>query len=151
MWGQGITMAICKPGREPPPGNQIQFSSVSQSCPTFCDPMDCSTPGSLVLHQLLEFAQPHVPWVGNAIQPSRPRSVPSPPAFNLSQHQGLSQCATLHIRWLSDDQVGFHCWFEELVDRSFKQRGDRKWSSDPPSIPQSPQARVIFSVLKESL
>ena len=63
-------MAICKPGREPPPGNQIQFSSVSQLCPTLCDPMDCSTPGLPVYHQLLELAQTHVHWVGDAISSS---------------------------------------------------------------------------------
>ena len=66
-------------------------TSVAQSCPTLCDPMDCSTPGFLVHHQLLEFTQTHVHWVGDAIQPSHPLSSPSPPAFNLSQHQGLFQ------------------------------------------------------------
>ena len=53
--------------------------------------MDCSTPGFPVHHQLPEFAQTHVHWVGDAIQPSHPLSSPSPPAFNLSQHQGLFQ------------------------------------------------------------
>ena len=60
-------------------------------CPTFCNPMNCSTPGFPVLHYLPEFAQIHVHWVGNAIQPSHSLSSPSPPAFNLSQHQGLFQ------------------------------------------------------------
>ena len=69
----------------------IQFSSVAQSCPTLCDPMDCSTPGFLVHHQLPEFTQTHVHWVGDAIQPSHPLSSPSPAAFNPSQHQGLFQ------------------------------------------------------------
>ena len=68
-----------------------QFSSVAQSCPTVCDPMDCSTPGFPVHQQLLKLAQTHVHWVGDAIQPSHPLSSPSPPAFNLSQHQGLFQ------------------------------------------------------------
>ena len=68
---------------------KIQFSSVAQSCPTLCDPMDCSTPGLPVHHQLPEFIQTHVHWVGDAIQQSHPLSSPSPPAFNLSQHQGL--------------------------------------------------------------
>ena len=72
------------------PGS-VQFSSVAQSCPTLCDPMDCSTPGIPVHHQLPELAQTHVHWVGDAIQPSYPLSSPSPPAFNLSQHQGLFQ------------------------------------------------------------
>ena len=64
------------------------FSSVAQSCPTLCDPMDCSTPGLPVHHQILEFTQTHVHQIGDAIQPSDPLSSPSP-AFNLSQHQGL--------------------------------------------------------------
>ena len=69
----------------------VQFSSVAQSCPTLCDPMDCSTPGLPVHHQLPEFTQTHVHQVGDAIQPSHPLSSPSPSAFNLSQHQGLFQ------------------------------------------------------------
>ena len=68
----------------------VQFSSVAQSCPTLCNPMDCNTPGLPVHHQLLEFTQTHVHWVGDAIQPSHPLSSPSP-GFNLSQHQGLLQ------------------------------------------------------------
>ena len=59
-----------------------QFSSVAQSCPTLCDPMNCSTPGLPVHHQFLEFTQTHVHWVGDAIQPSHPLSSPSPPAPN---------------------------------------------------------------------
>ena len=69
----------------------VQFSPVVQSCLTLCDPMDCSTPGLPVHHQLPEFTQTHVHWVGDAIQPAHPLSSPSPPAFNLSQHQGLFQ------------------------------------------------------------
>ena len=69
----------------------VQFSSVPQSCPTLCNPMNCSTPGFPVLHQLPDFAQTHVHRVGDATQPSHPLSSPSPPAFNLSQHQGLFQ------------------------------------------------------------
>ena len=68
-----------------------QFSSVAQLCPTLCDPMDCSTPGLRVHHQLPEPAQTHVHRVGDAIQPSHPLSSPSPPAFSLSQHRGLFQ------------------------------------------------------------
>ena len=67
----------------------IQFSSVAQLCPTLCNPMDRSTPGPPVHHQLSEFTQTHVHWVNDAIQPSLPLSSPSPPAFSLSQHQGL--------------------------------------------------------------
>ena len=69
----------------------FQFSSVTQSCPTLCNPMDCRTPGFLIHHQLPELAQTHVHWVGDAIQPSHPLSSPSPPVPNPSQHQGLFQ------------------------------------------------------------
>ena len=80
-----------------PPGkpiwniSSVQFSSVAQSCPTLCDPMNHSTPGLPVHHQLPEFTQIHVHSVGDAIQPSHPLSSPSPPALNPSQHQGLFQ------------------------------------------------------------
>ena len=67
----------------------VQFSSVPQSCPLLCGPMDWSMPGLLVCHQLPEFTQTHVHRVSNTIQPSHPLSFPSPPASNLSQHQGL--------------------------------------------------------------
>ena len=67
----------------------FQFSSVALSCPTLCDPMNCSTPGLPVHHQLLDFTQTRVYWVSDAIQPSHPLSSPSPNALNLSQHQGL--------------------------------------------------------------
>ena len=69
----------------------VQFSSVTQSCQTLCDPMDCSTSGLPVHHQLPELTQTHVHWVHDAIQPSHSLSSPSPPTFNLSQHQGLFQ------------------------------------------------------------
>ena len=69
----------------------VQFSSVAQSCPNLCDPVDCSTPGFPAHHQFPELAQTHVHHVSDAIQPSHPLSSPSPPALNLSQHQGLFQ------------------------------------------------------------
>ena len=70
----------------------IQFSQFSHSVVSdSCDPMDCSTPGFPVHHQLPELTQTHVHWVGDAIQPSHPLSSPSPPTFNWSQHQGLFQ------------------------------------------------------------
>ena len=69
----------------------LQFSSVAQSCPTLCDPMNRSTPGLPVHHHLLEFAHTHVHRVRDAIQPSHPLSSPSPPAPNPSQHQSLFQ------------------------------------------------------------
>ena len=70
------------------PSLSVQFGSVTQLCPTLCDPMDRSTPGLPVHHQLPEFPQTHVHRVGDAIQPSHPLLSPSP-AFNLSQHQPL--------------------------------------------------------------
>ena len=67
----------------------LQFSSIAQSCPILCNPIDCSTPVLPVHHQLPESTQTHVQWVGDAFQPSHPLLSPSPPSFNLSQHQGL--------------------------------------------------------------
>ena len=72
----------------------LSISSVTQSCPTLCDPTNCSTPGLPAHHQLPESTQTHVHWVGDAIQPSYPLLSPSPPALNLSQHQGLFQWVT---------------------------------------------------------
>ena len=69
----------------------VQFSSVAQSCPTLCNPMNCSTPGLPVHHQLLEFTQTHVHQVSDAIQPSHPLASPSTPALNPSQRQSLFQ------------------------------------------------------------
>ena len=73
---------------------KVQFSSVAQSCPTLFHPMNRSTPGLPVHHQLPESIQTHIHWVGDAIQPSHLLSSPSPLALNLSQHQGL-------FRWVS--------------------------------------------------
>ena len=64
----------------------VQCSYVTESCPTLCDPIDCSTPGFPVHHQLLEFTQTHVHWVSDAIQTSHPLSSPSPPTINLFHH-----------------------------------------------------------------
>ena len=77
----------------------VQFSSVTQSCLTLHNPMDHSMLGLPVHHQLLESTQTHIHWVSDAIQPFHPLSSPSPPAFNLSQHQGLFQWVPLHITW----------------------------------------------------
>ena len=71
--------------------NLFKFSSVAQSCPTLCNPMNCSMPGLPVHHQLPEFTQTHIHRVSDAIQTSHPLSSPSPPAPNLSQHQSLFQ------------------------------------------------------------
>ena len=78
----------------------VCLSSVqSQSCPTLCDPMNRSTPGLPVHHQLPEFTQTHVHRVRDSIQPSHPLLSPSPPAPNPSQHQGLFHESTLRMRW----------------------------------------------------
>ena len=81
----------------------IQFSSVAQSCPTLCDPMNHNTPGLPFHHHLPEFTQPHVHPVGDAIQPSHSLLSPSPPALNPSQHQSLFQ-------WVSSWHEGPKYW-----------------------------------------
>ena len=95
-----------------PPLNLVQFSSVTQSCLTLCDSMDCSTPGFPVYHQLLELAQTHVHQVSDAIQPSHPLSSPSP-ASNLSQHQGLFQ-------WVSSSHQMTKVLENQLQHQSFQ-------------------------------
>ena len=90
----------------------VRISSVAQSCPALCDPMDCNTPGFPVHLQLPELAQTHVHRVGDAIQSSHPMLSPSP-AFNLSQHQGLSQGVS------SSHQVGKVLEFQ-LQHQSFQ-------------------------------
>ena len=80
--------------------SSVQLSSVTQSCPTLCDPMDCNTPAFPVHHQLLELAQTHVHRVSDAIQPSHSLSSPSPPACDLSPCiRVFSKESVLHIRW----------------------------------------------------
>ena len=79
--------------------SNYQFRSVAQSCLTLCDPMDCNMPGFPVLHQLPEFTQTHVHWVGDAVQLSHPLLSASPLAFNPSQHQSLFQ-------WVSSSHQG---------------------------------------------
>ena len=93
-------------------GFKDQFSSVTQLCPTVCNPMNCSMPGLPVHHQLLESTQTHVHRVGDAIQLSHPLSSPSPPALNLSQHQGL-------FKWISTlHQVAKYCSFSFNISPS---------------------------------
>ena len=96
-----------------------QFSSVTQSCPTLCDLMNCSTPGLPVHHQLLEFTQTHVHWVGDAIQPSHPLSSPSPLAPNPSQHQRLFQ-------WVNSTWGGQSTGVSALA--SFLPKKSQAWS-----------------------
>ena len=91
----------------------VIFSSVTQSCPTLCDPMDCSTPGLPVHHQLLKFTQTHVHWIGDAIQPPHPLSAPSPPTLNLSQHQGL-------FKWISSSHEVAKVLEFQLQHQSFQ-------------------------------
>ena len=81
------------------PTTDLSVSSVAQSCPTLCNPMDCSTPGLPVHHKLLELAQTHVHWVGDAIQPSHPLSSLSPPIFNLPSIRVFSKKLVLRIGW----------------------------------------------------
>ena len=77
----------------------VQFTSVAQSCLTLCDPMNCSTPGLPIHHQLLEFTQIHVRQVSDAIQPSHSRSSPSPPAPIPPSMKVFSNESTLRMRW----------------------------------------------------
>ena len=95
FWLPAIAMLSAWPNEWP---CQDSVSSVQLlSHVWFCDPMDCSTPGFPVYHQLSELAQTHIHWVGDAIQPSHPLSSPSPPTFDLSHHQGLFQwVSSLH-------------------------------------------------------
>ena len=91
----------------------VQFSSVAQSCLTLCDAMNCSTPGLPVHHQLPESTQTYVHQIGDAIQPSHPLSSPSPPALNLSQHQGL-------FKWVSSSHQVAKILEFQLQDQSFQ-------------------------------
>ena len=91
----------------------VQFSSVTQSCPVLCHPMNRSMPGLPVHHQIPESTQTHVHPVGDAIQPSHPLSSPSPPAFNLSQHQGL-------FKWVSSSHQVAKVLEFQLPHQSFQ-------------------------------
>ena len=93
--------------------DSVQFSSVAQSCLTLCNTMNHSTSGLPVNHQLPEFTQTHVHWVGDAIQPSHPLSSPSPPALNLSQHQGL-------FKWISSSHEVAKVLEFQLQHQSFQ-------------------------------
>ena len=96
--GNGLKIQILRLSPRPPesaiafyqcPRCSVQSSSVAQSCPTLCNPMNCSMPGLPVHHQLLESTKTHVHWVVDTIQPSHPLLSSSPPALNLSQHQSF--------------------------------------------------------------
>ena len=88
--------------------DRVQFSSVAQSCPTLCDPMDRSKPGLPVHHQLLEFTQTHVHWVRDAIQLSHPLSSPSPPTSIFPSIRVFSNESALRIRWPKYWSFGFN-------------------------------------------
>ena len=96
-----------------PHWSSVQFSSVAQTCPTLCDPMNHSKLGLPVHHQLLEFTQTHAHQVGDAIQPYHPLLSPSPPAPNPSQHQGLFQ-------WVNSSHEGAKVLEFQLQHQSFQ-------------------------------
>ena len=96
-----------------PLDQDVKFSSVAQSCPTLCDPVDWGMPGLPVHHQLPEFTQTHVHPAGDAMQPSHPLLSPSPPAFNLFQHQGL-------FKWVSSSHQVAKVLEFQLQHQSFQ-------------------------------
>ena len=110
----------------------VQLSSVTQSCPALCDPMDCSMPGFPVHYQLPEPTKTYVHWFSDVIQPSHSLSSPSPPTFNLSQHQGLlkiSQCfasggqsiGAIASAWVLPGLISFRIdWFDLAMQRTLK-------------------------------
>ena len=111
---QGPNPGLLHCSHQGSPTSLVQsVSSVAQSCPTLCDPVDCSTLGFSVHHQLPEPTQTHVHWVSDAIQPSHPLLSSSPPIFNLSQHQGLFQ-------WVSSPQQEAKVLEFQLQHQSFQ-------------------------------
>ena len=130
-------------------------SSVTQSCLTLCDPTDCSTPGLPVHHQLSEFTQTHAHWVSDDIQPSHPLSSPSPPTFNLSQHQGLfpksqffpSGGQSIRVwAWASVLPVNIQDWFPLGWTGWISLSTRDSWESSP-----TPQFKSINSLVLNSL
>ena len=110
------------------PFSSVQFSSVAQSCPTLCDPMNCSTPGLPVHHQLPEFTETHVHRVSDAIQQSHPLSSPSPPAPNPSQHQSLFQwvSSSREVAKVLEFQVQHHSPLRSVYYGSKLSRGEEQ-------------------------
>ena len=127
------------------------FSSVAQSCLTLCDPMNCSTPGLPVHHQLLESTQTHVHWVGDAIQPFHPLSSPSPPALNLSQHQGFFKwVSSLHqVAKVLELQLQ-HQSFQWIFRTNFLQDW-LVWSPCSPSDSQESSSTPEFKSINSSV
>ena len=95
-------------------GYSVQFSLVAQSCPTLCDPMNCSIPGLPVSHQLPEFIQTHVHRLGDAIHPSHPLSSPFPPAPIPPSIRVFSNESTLHMRWPKYWSFSFSITFPQI-------------------------------------
>ena len=145
---------------------KVHFSSVPQSCPTLCDPMNCSTPDLPVHHQLLEITQTHVHRVGDAVQPSHPLSFLSPSAPDPSQHQGLFQWVSSSrevarvlefqlqhqsFQWTPSTEPGRlqsmgslrvgHDWATSLSLFTFM-HWRRKWQSTPVFLPGESQRQV---------
>ena len=116
------------------------FHSVTQSCPTICDPMNCSTPGLPVHHQLLELAQTHLHQVSDTIQPSHPLSFPSP-ALSLSQHQGLW---SPHLQSQRDDLISLN--LKALGEISTHQNSVSHWT-----FQQKPMIEICTSASSERL
>ena len=123
-----------------------QFSSVAQSCLALWDPMDCSTPGFPVHHQLLELTQSHVHWVGDAIQPFHPLLSPSPPAFNLSQHQSLFKLVSSLNQVAKVLEFQFqHQSFQWIFRTDFLKVGFPCSPRDSQESPPTPQFKSINS------
>ena len=114
-------------------GSSVQFSSIAQSYPTLCNPMDYSMPSFTVHHQLPELTQTHVHWVSDTIQLSHPLSSPCPPAFYLSQHQGI-------FKWVSSSHQVAKVLEFQLQYQSFQWmfRTDFLWDG-PVGSPCSPR------------
>ena len=137
-----------------------------ESCLTLCEAMDYSIPGFPVLYHPTEFAQTQVHWVSDAIQPSHPLSFPSPPAFNLSQHQGLFQWVSLCIRWPtywsfsfspSNEYSGLISFRIDCFDllaiqgsvKSLLQHIEHLYASAHPSVPNTFEASCFFFFLNK--
>ena len=115
---------------------ETQFSSVAQSCPTLCDPMNCTMPDLPIHHQLPESTQTHVHWVGDAIHPSHPLSSPSPLVFNLSHHQGLFKWVT-YLKQLQECAEG-RIWLIYIWQKENRILHSRVWI--PEQLRPKPQA-----------
>ena len=148
-WARILTKFELKKSASSVSGNwnirSVQFSSVAQTCPTLCNPMNCSTPGLPVYHQLLESTQTDVHWVHDAIQLSHPLSSPSP-ALNLSQHQGL-------FKWVSSPHPVAKVLEFQLQHQSFQWTPRTDLLEDGlvgfPCSPRDSQERVFSSTTVE--